>query len=677
MNEGLLQTKLFVPQLRPNLVPRPRLIERLTQGLHRGRKLTLISAPAGFGKTTLVSEWVAKVERPAAWLSMDEGDNDHARFFAYFIAALQTIAPTVGEGFSRLIRSPQPPPVETMLTALVNEITTLPENIIVVLDDYHVIDAKPVDRALTFLLEQLPQQVHLVIATREDPDLQLARLRARDKLTELRAKDLRFGEAETADFLNLVMGLDISEKDVTELETRTEGWIAGLQLAALSMQGRKDKSGFIEALSGSHHFILDYLVEEILEQQPRDVQEFLLATSVLKRMTGALCDAVTGDGGSQMNLTQLDQANLFLVPLDDERRWYRYHHLFAELLQSILRQQKPVEEIRELHRRAGRWHRGEGNLEEAMIHTMAAQDFEQAALMIEENFASMFSRSEVPVLLGWIEKLPQEIIRDHPWINIYRANTLALASQLDDVDSLLAGVEERIELDDPQSSALLGHIAAIHAFTANLRGDATRSLEMATLAEKRLPEDFSAARGMAAYALADTTLAGDEIDRASQKLLEMVRFGQDARQLMVIVPALCDLAYIRKVQGQLHQAKELYDRAYHWMMEQKGLDSRVRCPYEFGLADLLRERNQVDAAYEHAMTGIEYRQRLGGYLVVGDLVLMRVLQAHGDVEGAMKSLRNAEAFMQTYNFQLSVGIEFKTARVVQWLVVGEVETASR
>ncbi len=674
--ESLLQTKLYIPPLRPNLVPRPQLIQRLNQGLQLGHKLSLVSAPAGFGKTTLVSEWVARGERVAGWLSLDEGDDDPVRFLAYFVAALQTIAPAIGEGVLGMIQSPQPPPTEMMLTALVNEIATLPDNIIVVLDDYHVLDAKSVDHILAFLLEHLPQQMHLVIATREDPDLPLARLRARDQLTELRAIDLRFTEAETADFLNLVMGLNISEDVITGLENRTEGWIAGLQLAAISMKGRQDNSGFIEALSGSHHFILDYLVEEVLEQQPRDVQEFLLKSSILKRMTGTLCDAVTGDSDSQGILAQLERANLFLVSLDDERRWYRYHHLFAGLLKSILGKRKPVEEIYELHRRASRWHRSEGYLEEAMVHTIAAQDFEQAASMIEENFATMFSRSEVPVLLGWIDKLPQEIVRDHPWIDVYRANTLALAGQPTEVDLLLEGAQERIDPEDPQSSALLGHIAAIHAYTANLRGDAARSIEMAALAERRLPEDFSTARGMTAYTLADTYFASDDMDSASQKLLQLVRIGQETGQLMMLVPALCDLASVKKVQGRLHQAQELYDSAFQWMTKRGGLDSRVRCSYEFGLADLFRERNQLDAAYEHVMTGLKYRQRLGGYLVVGDLTLMRVLQAQGDVEGALKALRKAEEYMQTYHFQLAIGIEFKTARVVQWLAVGDVETAT-
>src|SRR5579863_4106132 len=287
MPTPILATKLYIPRLRPNVVLRPRLIERLNEGLHR--KLTLISAPAGFGKTTLVSAWVEGIERPTAWLSLDEGDNNPARFLVYLVAALRTIAATIGEGVLGMLQSPQPPPTEAILTALLNDITTISDHFVLVLDDYHVLDAKAVDHALTFLLDHLPPQMHLVIATREDPPLPLARLRAKDHLTEVRAADLRFTSSETAAFLNQVMGLNLSAEDITALEARTEGWIAGLQLAAISMQGQKDTTSFIRSFTGSHHFIMDYLVEEVLQQQPESVQHFLLRTSLLDRLCGSLC----------------------------------------------------------------------------------------------------------------------------------------------------------------------------------------------------------------------------------------------------------------------------------------------------------------------------------------------------------------------------------------------------
>ena len=312
----ILATKLYIPRPRPNVVSRPHLLERLNEGLHR--KLTLIAAPAGFGKTTLVSEWVAFIERPTAWLSLDEGENDPARFLTYLVAALQTIAPTIGEGVLGVLQSPQPPPPEAILTVLLNEITTLPDHFVLVLDDYHVIDAKPVDSALTYLVEHLPPQMHLVIATREDPQLPLARLRARSHLTEVRAADLRFTASEAAEFLNQVMGLSLSAEDIAALEDHTEGWIAGLQLAALSMQGRQDVHGFIQAFAGDDRYIVDYLVEEVLQRQPAPVRSFLLQTSILDRLSGSLCDAVTGQKEGNARLEALERGNFFVVPLDDK-----------------------------------------------------------------------------------------------------------------------------------------------------------------------------------------------------------------------------------------------------------------------------------------------------------------------------------------------------------------------
>src|SRR5216683_3193493 len=301
MPTPILATKLYIPPLRPHVVIRSRLLERLNEGLHR--KLTLIAAPAGFGKTTLVSAWVAGCDRQVAWLSLDAGENDPTLFLTYLVAALQTIAPTIGEGVLGVLQSPQPPPPEAILTTLLNEITTLPDSFVLVLDDYHLIDAKPVDLSLTYLVEHLPPQMHLVIATREDPQLPLARLRARSHLTELRAADLRFTASEAAAFLNQVMGLSLSAEDIAALERRTEGWIAGLQFAALFLQGQPDATSFIRSFTGSHHFVLDYLVEEVLGQQPEHIQTFLLRTSILDRLCGPLCDAVLLDASASGQAT--------------------------------------------------------------------------------------------------------------------------------------------------------------------------------------------------------------------------------------------------------------------------------------------------------------------------------------------------------------------------------------
>ncbi len=365
MAAPILVTKLYIPPPRLKIVLRPRLIERLNEGLSTAGTpgVTLISAPAGFGKTTLVSEWVASCKLPVAWLSLDEGDSDPARFLAYLVAALQGIAAHTGEGVLALFDAagPQLPPIQSILTALLNEISAIPDDFILVLDDYHLVDSQPVDNALTFLIEHQPPHLHLVIATREDPNLPLARLRARGQLTELRVKDLRFTHSEAADFLNQVMGLNLVAEDIAALETHTEGWVAGLQLAALSMRGHDDIPGFIQSFTGSHHFVMDYLVEEVLQQQPASIQTFLLRTSILERLCGPLCDAVLLDPAvsGQETLEFLERANLFIVPLDNQRRWYRYHRLFADLLRHRLQQQKHKNaevEVAEYHIRASQWY---------------------------------------------------------------------------------------------------------------------------------------------------------------------------------------------------------------------------------------------------------------------------------------------------------------------------------
>ena len=434
----ILATKLFIPPLRPKIVLRPRLIERLNKGLTSDRKLTLISASAGFSKTTLVSEWIVDSGRPTAWLSLDEGDNDPACFLMYLVAALQTIASNIGAGAMAVLQSPRPPSTESILTTLLNEITTIPGNFLLVLDDYHVIDAKPVHQALTFLLEHLPPQAHLVIATREDPPLPLARLRARGQLTELRAAelraaDLRFTPTEAADFLNGVMGLDLAVEDIAALEARTEGWIAGLQFAALSMQRCQDATSFIKSFTGSHHFVLDYLVEEVLQRQPDSIQAFLLRTSILDRLCGPLCDAVlrSPSASGQETLEDLERANLFIVPLDNERRWYRYHHLFAELLRQRLHQSASSgnEEggVAEYHTRASQWYEDHGLEIEAFQHAAAANDIERAEGIIEGKGIPLHFRGAVAAILGWLASLPKTVLDARPSLCV-RYATLSLVA---------------------------------------------------------------------------------------------------------------------------------------------------------------------------------------------------------------------------------------------------------
>src|SRR3712207_13717 len=538
MSTPILATKLYVPPPQPRVVLRPRLIERLNEGLHR--KLTLISAPAGSGKTTLVGEWVAAVERPAAWLSLDEGDNDPTRFRSYLVAALQTVAPDIGESVLGVLGSPQPPPTESLLTALLNEISTIPDDFVLVLDDYHVVDARAIDDALVFLLEHLPPRMHLVIATREDPHLPLARLRARGQLTELRASDLRFTLSEAAEFLNSVMGLGLSAEDIAALESRTEGWIAGLQLAALSMRGREDVSGFIRAFAGDNRYIVDYLVEEVLQHQPELIRSFLLQTSILERLSGPLCDAVTRQEDGRGMLEALERGNFFVVPLDDKRHWYRYHHLFADVLNAHLMAEQP-DQVSTLHRRASAWYEHNALAADAIRHALAAEDFERAADLIERAVPAIRRSRQEATLLGWLQALPDELFRSRPVLSVHYAGTLLQSGQLDGVETRLrdaerwldtmADMSEMVVVDEEDFRRLPGSVAIYRAGIALVLGDVADTAKYTRRALDLVPQDDHLLCGSAAgrLGLAYWTSGDLEAGHRSYSRSEERRVGKECR----------------------------------------------------------------------------------------------------------------------------------------------------
>jgi LuxR family maltose regulon positive regulatory protein len=638
-------------------VLRPRLIERLNKGLNS--KLTLISAPAGFGKTTLVSQWLASCGRPAAWLSLDEGENDPTRFLTYLVAAVQTIATNIGEGVSSALRSSQPPPPDALLTALLNDITTLADPFILVLDDYHVIDARPVDQALTFLLDHLPPQMHLVIATREDPSLPLARFRVRNQLTEVRISDLRFTYSEASAFLTQVMGLPLSADNIAALDRRTEGWIAGLQLAALSLQGHPDATSFITAFTGSHHFVLDYLVEEVLHQQSTRVQIFLLRTSILDRMSGPLCDAVAPDATTtgQATLDYLERANLFLVPLDNERRWYRYHHLFADLLQRRLHQHaasssgEEREDVAELHRRASVWYEDNDLLVEAFEHAAAANDIERAARLMEGEGMPLHFRGAVAPVLSWLASLPTTVLDARPSLWVMFASALSMAGQHSSVEQKLQAAEAALQGTEPDDRTrnLIGHIAAIRAMMAvpqyhveTIMAQSRRALEY--LHPNNLPVRTATIWKMG-FA---HQLQGDRA-AASRTYTEAISISQVSGNTAITLLATIGLGNIQEADNQLHLAARTYQRVL-----QLGGDPPlpIVCEGHLGLARVCYEWNDLDAAQQHGQQSLQLARQIenADRFVSCEVFLARLKLARGDVAGATALLAEAGQSVRQHNF---------------------------
>ncbi len=690
METPLLQTKLYIPHTRPELVSRPRLIKRLNAGLGQnqnfGRKLALISAPAGFGKTTLVSEWVqamgaATTPLQVAWLSLDESDNDPARFLAYFIAALQTIQANIGQGVLSALQSLQPPPTDVVLATLINEIAAIPDRVVLVLDDYHIIEAKPVHDALTFLLRRLPPQLHLIIATRDDPQLPLARLRARGQLTELRATDLRFTSSEAAEFLNQAMGLDLSAEDIAALEARTEGWIAGLQLAAISMQGRKHASNLIKSFTGSHRFILDYLVEEVLEQQPESVQTFLLQTAILDRLTGSLCDAVcsvgtasssygtalTGQDNGQATLEMLERANLFIVPLDEERRWYRYHHLFADLLRQRLKKSTPSKEIKSLHRRASQWYEENDFLIEAVEHRLAAEDYEDMIRLIGEGAGELFARSQMSFLQRWWAELPQELVVSQLELCMTYAWTWVATGHLEEAERCLQAVEQALGTEmtelyaegeeakamDPAIRGALVEIATVRSQLAIGGGDSVGALKLARLALLHLEDDEGPylhnppmdSRTIMFFIIGLAHKSRGELGIADKAFTEAGVLAQERDNVHIVAGTFGHQAGVQTIQGHLRQAVQTCQRGLQLVQEMVREHSPISGLMQVELGSLLYEQNNLEAALHHLQEGIAVAKpwSLWDTLVPGYTGLARVRAAQGDWDGAFAALNELAA----------------------------------
>jgi LuxR family maltose regulon positive regulatory protein len=644
MSMSLLTTKLFVPPPRPDLVPRPRLIDRLDAGLRLGHRLTLVSAPAGSGKTTLLSDWIGQHEGPVAWLSMDDQDNETTRFWTYLIAALQTVRADLGQDALHLLQAAQQPTAQALLSSVLNDITALsqpkkPAGIILVLDDYHLITTPQIHEGIAFLLEHQPPNLHLVIATRADPPLPLFRLRARGHLSELRSDDLRFTPAEAAAFLDTVMGLDLKPVDVSALETRTEGWIVGLQLAALSLQGRADVQGFITGFTGSHHYILEYLTEEVLARQSEAVRHFLLQTSILDRLCGPLCDSVMGlqqtaqQADSQSATTplpgrpstavcgremlkQLDQANLFVVPLDEQRLWYRYHRLFADLLRKQLGQQMAPKQVSELQRRASAWHEDNGSLDETVLYALQARDYERVVRVVERAALAGRLESRLTTMLRWLEAVPEQMLLLRPRLRILQAWALVINEQLD-----LA------------QQALRESSAALQSMPSSPETDVVRDEldSLLTIVD------------MMASALA-LAYSGEDLEKTFQAALAVQEKALAANNVFLAGHATNGLAMARFHQGRLSEAAEYYRQLVDLGVQGQASQLPLATVGHVGLALICVERNELDAAARHLDEGLRLgRHRVGANtLASATITQSRLRQYSGDEEGALRALDEAE-----------------------------------
>jgi LuxR family transcriptional regulator, maltose regulon positive regulatory protein len=673
MSTPILATKLYIPSPRSKIVLRPRLIERLNEGL--SGKLTLISAPAGFGKTTLVSEWIAGCKRPAAWLSLDEEDTDTARFLTYLVASLQTLPPrtggaNIGEAVLSVLQSPQPPATESILTTLLNDIATIPDNFILVLDDYHMIDASPVDNAIIFLVEHLPPQMHLVIATREDPSLPLSRYRVRDQLTELRAADLRFTPAEAAEFLNRVMGLNLSAEDIAALETRTEGWIAGLQLAALSMKDREDIASFIQAFTGSHRFVLDYLVEEVLQHLPEHIRSFLLQTAILDAFCAALCNAVTGREDGKEMLDMLERSNLFLIPLDDQRQWYRYHHLFADVLQAHL-MERQSDRVATLHRRASVWYERNGLRSDAIRHALVAEDFERAAGLIELAWPATEQGNIQPATwFGWVKTLPEELVHDRPVLTVGYAYALLGRGEMEAAQTRLQDAERWLEPPDPmegqletpsietcpesrrrmvvvdqeQFKSLPAAIAVGRAYIAQAFGNTPDTVRYASQVLELVPEGDSFRHEQASMLLGITYWASGDLEAADRVFADYTMKLRAAGNIPDAISTTVVLADIRLALGRLLEAIRTIKQLLQFIMNQGKPVSLDTADLHRGLSELYLEQGNLEAAAQHLQRSKELGEKAELPVLRYRLCITqaRFNQTQGDLDGALGLLDEAE-----------------------------------
>lgn len=667
MSVDLMQTKLYIPSMRTNLVPRPYLVQKLNDG--PGSKLILISAPAGYGKTTLVTEWIDHIQtnattsrsegegRAICWLSLDEDDSQPQQFFRYLAEAIRPLS-NAQSSLTQRLQSPQPLPAKNLMAAFVNDVTPVSSSFYLILDDYHAIESADIDKSMAFLLDRMPPQMTLVITSRSDPGFPISRLRARGGLLELRANDLRFTETEAAQFLKQCMNLTLAPNQIVALEKRTEGWIAGLQMAALSMENRDDLDAFIDSFKGSHRFIMDYLLEEVLNQQPAEVQDFLMETAVLDRLCADLCDAVRqSPPPSQQILEQLETHNLFLIPLDNERRWYRYHHLFADLLQQRFPLTSSSSAGKEgvVHIRASQWYETNGLENKAIHHAFAANDFERAARLIEQIWPKMDMSFQTDVWLEWANRLPAEVTRNRPVVLVSRGWALLSSGDLENAEAHLQDAErclvatsdvsqEMIVVDETRVRYLPGSIASARTYHALALGDNVQTMKYAQQVLNLSPEDDFITRGQAGSLLALMYWAEGELEAAYSSLTEAMNDFKMAGPIAFAISGTYGLADIRVAQGHLLEAKQIYERSLQLVMEQEGEIIRGITDIYLGLGMLHHEQGDVEKAKQY----LAKSEELGDQMALPDWphrkrrVLAQMEAVQGNFEDAHNLLDEAE-----------------------------------
>lgn len=648
MASALLATKLYVPSLPPKTVLRPRLIERLNEGLKLNRQVTLVSAPAGFGKTTCIAEWVnTSIHRPVTWLSLDPSDDDPGRFITYFIAALQQVDANLGQEIEGVLHSGQLPPSEIISTTLINDILAFKNQFLLVLDDFHVIQDAFIFQIFEQLVANTPPPLHLVLITREDPPLPLARLRANNQLTEIRARDLRFAHRDIGHFLNKVMGLSLSQADIATLEDKTEGWIVGLQLAGLSVRDREDASGFIASLSGSHRFILDYLTEQVLSQQAEEIQEFLLQTSILDKLSGELCNAVTGRRDSHVLLEGLFNANLFLIPLDDEGQWYRYHHLFGDLLRS-LQNKLQKERTAELHRRASHWYAQAGMVGDAIQNALDGVDYEKAVDLLESHAMEMIMQGYVKTVERWARAIPDQQASQNPktnlaftWMHILRGNYAQASSHLERLRMTLEGYPAAHQARGERDS-LKAEWLAMQSLILYRQGKARACRDMAGEAVEIAPEKDRGVRSLGYYALASAYALMEDYSRAVDAYRMSIQDGQAGKNPMAEIMSTVGLTGMALEHGQLKLAFEIASQSVE-RIERSEVRPPVSAVVYAALGDIHYQWHQLEAARGHLLRALRL-SILGGAntaTIFGWMLLSRLSLIEGELEAAAGEIQKA------------------------------------